>query len=78
MLAQLESEQSLYQESIVGDIEDKFGSQFVYDNENGNSAIDRKVLAAFTKLTGEKVVWERGERLWRFREKGDSKGRQQD
>lgn len=78
MFQELRREKYLDQESAVSDIETKFGSRFTYENENGNSAIDRKVLAAFRKITGDKVVWDRGERQWRFREVGDSKGRQQD
>ena len=37
----------------------------------------RKVLAAFKKLTGESIIWERGERLWRKREQYDEPGRLQ-
>ena len=40
----------IYQESIVYDIQTKFGSDFVYENENGNLAISKKVLNEFKKL----------------------------
>jgi Family of unknown function (DUF6953) len=51
---------------------------FTYDNDNGNLAISRNVLSAFRRLTGEDVVWDRDERMWRHRESHDAPGRQQD
>ena len=48
-------------------IASKFGNRFIYENDNGNLAIDKKVLAAFRKLTKESVVWERAGRYWRVR-----------
>jgi hypothetical protein len=78
MLTELESTTFLYQEVIVYQISAKFGSQFVYYNNNGNAAIDKGVLKEFRKLTGDKVVWERGERYWRKRADYDQPGRQQE
>jgi len=77
MLSELKRVKYLYQETVVYDIASQFGKQFNYYNDNGNPAIDKKVLAAFRKLTGDTVIWERGERMWRFREKHDEPGRQQ-
>ena len=68
----------LAQTDAVYTIERKFGAAFVYNNENGSLAIDRKVLNAFRKLTAETVVWERGERAWRRRDRHDPPGRQSD
>ena len=68
----------LAQEDAADTIGSKFGTAFVYDNENGNLAIDRKVLDAFRKLTAETVVWDRGERAWRRRDLNDPPGRQSD
>jgi len=73
MKGQLSQERYLYQEVIVYDIEAKFGSDFVYINENGNLAIGRNVLKEFKKITPN-VVWERSERCWRLREKYDQSG----
>ena len=73
MKDQLYQQRYLYQEVIVYDIEAKFGSDFVYTNENGNLAIDPKVLKEFRKITPN-AVWERGERCWRTREKYDQPG----
>ena len=68
----------LYQESAVYDIAQKFGKEFTYDNENGNLAIRKDVLTIFRKLTKDSVVWERGERYWRPRQKFDDPSRRQD
>jgi hypothetical protein len=77
MLEELTRTQYLYQETAVWDIASRFGSQFVYDNVAGNMAIGREVLAEFRKLTATTVVWDRGERVWRFRQPHDTPGRRQ-
>jgi hypothetical protein len=77
MLAQVEAEDSLYQDDAAAEIERRFGSAFIYENDNGNPAISRAVLSAFRKIS-ENVVWERSERMWRKREEYDSPGRQQE
>jgi hypothetical protein len=46
----------MYQETVVYEILDRFGEEFVYDNENGNLAIARPVLKEFRKLTEDSVV----------------------
>lgn len=78
MAAELEHVESLYQEEAVYRIAAKFGSDFVYQNENGNLAIDRGVLHAFRKLTDDSVVWEKTERCWRKRIPSDPPGRRTD
>lgn len=55
----------------------QFGEEFVYINENGNLAIDRRVLKQFRALTGDDVVWDRTEFMWRKRETHDEPGREQ-
>ena len=77
MLAELQRTDYLYQETIVYEIDSKFGPGFTQANQNGNLGIDRKVLAAFKKITGDSVIWERGQRLWRKRLEYDEPGRQQ-
>jgi hypothetical protein len=69
---------TLDQETAAHQIRMKFGKDFTYTNENGNWAIDRKVLSAFKKLTGDTVVWDRSYREWRKRQTYDKPGRQQD
>ncbi|MEY9884968.1 hypothetical protein [Bradyrhizobium sp. USDA 329] len=77
MLDELKRVSFLYQEQVVHDIQQKFGDDFVYLNENGNYAISKKVLTVFRQLAPD-VVWERGERMWRERTAYDTDGRQQD
>lgn len=78
MMEELKQNNYLYQESAVYQIASKFGDDFVYTNSNGNQAIDKKVLAAFRKLNEDEVVWERGEKAWRFRQDYETGARQQD
>ena len=77
MLGEIQREGSLYQNTAVYDISEKFGENFTYINEGRNLAISRSVLAAFRKISEETVIWERGERMWRKREAYDESGRQQ-
>jgi hypothetical protein len=77
MLGEIERDGDLYQDVAVVDISSKFGDEFTYENDSGNLAISKSVLAAFRKLTNDSVVWERGERRWRKRERSDDPGRQQ-
>ena len=78
MMDQIATGKLIYQEVIVYEIKKRFGDSFVYDNENGNLAIAKATLKAFAKMSGDDVVWERGERCWRKRKPGDKGGRQQD
>lgn len=68
----------LYQDDAAAQIAGGFGEDFVYENDSGNACIEKRVLAAFRDLTGDSVVWIRGERLWRKRESGDEPTRQQE
>jgi hypothetical protein len=78
MLEKLDHSAYLYQETVVYEIKAQFGSKFTYGNENGNLAIDRKVLREFRKLAPDTIVWERGDRCWRKRQASDEPGRQQE
>ena len=73
MLGQINKKRELYHEEVVYQIEEKFGSKFVYDNEAGNLAISREVLKEFRKLTEKTVVWSRIEFCWRIRSADDPK-----
>ena len=75
MLVQLNQKQRLYPEAVVLDIRSEFGEEFVYTNENGNLAIDRQVLKGFRAITGDDVVWDRTEFMWRKRESHDEPGK---
>jgi hypothetical protein len=79
MLKELEKQDGvLYQAEAASQIADVFGERFVFENDSGNACIDKQILAAFRRLTGDSVVWSRSERLWRKRESGDDLTRQQD
>ncbi len=77
MAKQLVQFGELYQADAVGEIEERFGDDHVYENANGNPAISKDVLAEFRKLTPD-YVWVRSERYWRKRETCDESGRMQD
>lgn len=72
MLSKFESEGQLFQVDAVMGIEQSFGSEFLYDNENGNQAISKKVLKEFRKLTEGRVVWSRSEFCWLPKSKHDA------
>ncbi len=76
MLDELNRTKILHQDVVVSTILSQFGGEFCYFNDGGNHVIDRRVLNAFRALTGEQVVWVRGENCWRFRQAGDPSGRQ--
>ncbi|MGH2362466.1 MAG: DUF6953 family protein [bacterium] len=75
MLAELRKRGSLYQPDAAEKIERRFGRQFVDENADGGTGIDRRVLEAFRAETGKSVVWDRFDLSWRWREKGDEPGR---
>ena len=73
MKEQVQRDGQLNQSDAAVDIQQKFGEDHVYENENGNLAISTEVLKAFRKLTKDSVVWEPGERMWRKRLISDDK-----
>ena len=77
MLSEINNHDVLYQYDAASQIEDKFGDEFTPLNDNGNPSIRGDVLQAFRNLSGDDVVWERGERLWRKRASFDEQRRGQ-
>jgi len=75
MLEQVKREGILYQADAAYEIEENFGTEFVYDNDSGGVSIQRDVLDVFRSISEEIVVWERPEKAWRLREAGDGPGR---
>jgi hypothetical protein len=78
MLEEIKTNDYLEQSGAACTIHDEFGDDFVYTNDNGNLAIAKKVLTAFNKLSGDDVVWLRGEKAWAPRQDYHEPGRQQD
>ncbi|APE26719.1 hypothetical protein vnz_37005 (plasmid) [Streptomyces venezuelae] len=71
------SGRGLYQVDAAEHIKKHFGSGLTYTNDNGNPAIDKKVLSAFRAISKDTVVWERGEKCWRQRTDSDPEGARQ-
>jgi hypothetical protein len=78
MFEEVKRKGELYQADAVNEIDRKFGKHFTYENEDGNPAIDKKVLTAFRTLSKDSVVWEREDRYWRMRKPYDDPSRRQD
>ena len=78
MLKELKRRGKLHDDTLVFEIAEQFGQRFTYENENGNSAIRKDVLAAFANLSKDSVVWQKEDHYWRMRTPSDKPGRQQD
>jgi hypothetical protein len=55
MFGEVMRRSALDQETAAHQIQMKFGKEFLHENENGNWAINKDVLAAFRKLTGDSI-----------------------
>jgi hypothetical protein len=71
MLEQIARQGQLHQEDAADEIVKVFGSDFVYENEHGRKAIDKRIVKAFRKAAGHRVVWDREQFLWRKRLSAD-------
>ena len=78
MRDELDRTGSLLQADAVAGIEREFGPEFIYKNESGDPAIDKRVLREFRELTESNVVWDRWAFEWRDRTPDDAPGRKQD
>ncbi|TXD37907.1 hypothetical protein FRC96_08060 [Lujinxingia vulgaris] len=67
MVEKLAADSVLHQDEAATIIKVRFGDGFVYINENGNLGISKSVLRVFRRLTMPDVVWDRGERYWRYK-----------
>ncbi len=77
MAEKLRRERVLYQDDAAYGLQQQFGDMIVYVNQNGNLAIQPDVLKAFREASGKVVVWDRGERAWRYREVQDPRTERQ-
>jgi hypothetical protein len=57
----------LYQNNAAFHVKTHFGDKFVYENKNGNLAINKEVLKVFLLISIKDVVWIRREFKWRLR-----------
>jgi len=74
MLNELKRQGKLHQDTVVYEIVERFGSQFTYDDEDGNLAVRIDVLTAFRKLAKDSVVWVAEDCYWRMRDPHDGSG----
>lgn len=65
----------LYQSDAVDHIAKHFDGGLTYTNDNGNPAIDKKVLKAFKEISGDTVVWNNGWKGWSLRSPRDPVGK---
>jgi hypothetical protein len=64
MVTQIEERGSVSQKTMVAQIKNQQGEEFVYTNENRNPAISKGVLKEFGKLKEGKVRWDTRRRCW--------------
>ncbi len=77
MLARVKDDGFLPQYLAAAMIRSDFGEDFVHRSKTPNLAITKDVLEEFQKLSGDDVVWERGEGRWALRQKFHKPGRTQ-
>lgn len=75
MTAQVERNGCLYQDDAADYLFKHFGKAFAHENDTGGMSIAKSVLAEFRAMTEKTVVWDRSEKCWRRRERGDGSGR---
>lgn len=76
MLEAVTADGHLQQYQATAEIEERW-PEFVYENQDGNRAINRLVLVVFRELTAGTVVWDRWALSWRLRQPGDQPSRKQ-
>jgi hypothetical protein len=77
MLSIIQEHGELSQNNAFYEINKRFGSSFITITNNGSPSIKSSVLTAFRKISGDIVIWERGDKKWRKREFYDAPGRGQ-
>jgi hypothetical protein len=71
MLSEVRSRKVMHQSWAAAMIGSEFGEEFIYRNKNRHLAIDSRVLAAFRKLYGGTVAWNRGQEYWELKQVRD-------
>lgn len=65
MISEIVDKGYAHQETTVFDIQNKFGDEFIYINENGNLAISKQVLNEFKKLKeANDIGWDSSDKYW--------------
>ncbi|MDN4600741.1 hypothetical protein P5G61_05850 [Paenibacillus sp. F6_3S_P_1C] len=61
-------EQVVFQYDAVREVEKKFGEKYIYVNDNGNKAIDKKITSAFRDINKDNLIeWDRYDFKWVLR-----------
>lgn len=76
MMAQLQNENCLYQQDVVDYLVKNDNEQLLKENADGNLVLSTPVINQFRKVSGDKVVWVKPERYWRYRVNEDEPGRE--
>ncbi|MEX5303735.1 DUF6953 family protein [Kocuria sabuli] len=64
LIDKIRAEGTLDQEEAVYLIEQQFGSEWVFDDINGNPAIQQSVLKMFRQVHGGAIQWDNSARCW--------------
>lgn len=64
MIDFINSQHFLNQEDAVELIVQKFGREWVYENDRGDVIIDRRVLSTFRKLHDGSIEWDKDDKCW--------------
>ncbi|MBL8578893.1 MAG: hypothetical protein JNK47_16845 [Mesorhizobium sp.] len=77
MMGEVSSGKRLYQTRVAQHVRQHVDASLTSRNKNGNWALDKRINDAFRELSGDGVVWERSQQLWRLRKPSDKPGRMQ-
>lgn len=78
MFDQVQREGYLDRKTAAYEIRTQFGLEYVHPTDLGGWSIDRKILKAFEKQSGVKVVYASSSGCWRLRKPTDAPGRKQE
>lgn len=64
MVQEIQFKGMLHQADAITYVQDHYGAEFVFVNENGNASLSKEVKKAFRKLHGGRVAWDRDGFFW--------------
>jgi len=76
MMSTLTADGCLYQQDVVDHLVKSGNEQHLKENADGNQALSTKVIKAFRVESGERVVWVKPDKYWRYRVNEDEDGRE--
>ncbi|MDU3156600.1 MAG: ATP-dependent RNA helicase HrpA [Hafnia alvei] len=75
-MSTLTADGCLYQQDVVDHLVKSGNEQHLKENADGNQALSTKVIKAFRVESGERVVWVKPDKYWRYRVNEDEDGRE--